>query len=38
MDLTPVTVTIRNPADRDRAWEGLLFVDTGVREGSSQGA
>lgn len=24
-----VTVTIRNPADLERAWEGLFLVDTG---------
>ena len=24
-----VTVTIRNPADPDKAWEGLFLVDTG---------
>ena len=24
-----VTVTIRNPAEPDRAWEGLFLVDTG---------
>ena len=28
MGATHVTVTIRNPADPDRAWEGLFLVDT----------
>lgn len=27
MGATHVTVTIRNPADPDRAWEGLFLVD-----------
>ena len=27
-----VTVTIRNPADPDRAWEGLFLVDTGTTD------
>lgn len=27
-----VTVTIRNPADPDRAWEGLFLVDTGATD------
>ena len=26
----PVTVTIRNPADPDKTWEGLFLVDTGT--------
>ena len=30
MGATHVTVTIRNPADPDRAWEGLFRVDPGV--------
>ncbi len=30
MGATHVTVTIRNPADPDRAWEGLFLVDTGA--------
>jgi clan AA aspartic protease len=30
MGVTQVTVTIRNPADPDRAWEGLFLVDTGA--------
>lgn len=30
MGMTHVTVTIRNPADRDRIWEGLFLVDTGA--------
>ena len=29
MGVTQVTVTIRNPADPERAWEGLFLVDTG---------
>ena len=27
-----VTVTIRNPADTDRYWEGLFLVDTGATD------
>jgi len=30
MGITQVTVTIRNPADLDKAWEGLFLVDTGA--------
>ena len=30
MGVTQVTVTIRNPADPARAWEGLFLVDTGA--------
>jgi len=30
MGATHVTVTIRNPADPERAWEGLFLVDTGA--------
>jgi clan AA aspartic protease len=30
MGVTHVTVTIRNPADPDRCWEGLFLVDTGA--------
>jgi len=30
MGTTHVTVTIRNPAEPDRAWEGLFLVDTGA--------
>ena len=30
MGATHVTVTIRNPADPDRHWEGLFRVDTGA--------
>ena len=29
MGATHVTVTIRNPADPERSWEGLFLVDTG---------
>jgi clan AA aspartic protease len=30
MGLTHVQVTIRNPADRARSWEGAFLVDTGA--------
>ena len=30
MGVTQVTVTIRNPAAPERAWEGLFLVDTGA--------
>lgn len=30
MGTTHVTVTIRNPADPSRSWEGLFLVDTGA--------
>jgi len=30
MGATQVTVTIRNPADPEQAWEGLFLVDTGA--------
>ena len=29
MGVAPVTVTIRNPAEPERTWEGLFLVDTG---------
>ena len=29
MGVTQVTVTIRNPADAGKSWEGLFLVDTG---------
>ena len=29
MGMTHVTVTVRNPADPERSWEGLFLVDTG---------
>lgn len=29
MGATHVTVTIRNPADPEKSWEGLFLVDTG---------
>ena len=32
MGATHVTVTIRNPADPHRAWEGLFLVDTGATD------
>lgn len=32
MGVTHVTVTIRNPADTDRFWEGLFLVDTGATD------
>ena len=30
MGVTHVTVTVRNPADPGRTWEGLFLVDTGA--------
>ncbi len=30
MGTTQVTVAIRNPAEPDRAWEGIFLVDTGA--------
>lgn len=27
-----VTVTVRNPADRERSWESLFLVDTGATD------
>ena len=32
MGATHVTVTIRNPADPERAWEALFLVDTGATD------
>nr|VFK63662.1 MAG: clan AA aspartic protease, AF_0612 family [Candidatus Kentron sp. UNK]VFK70886.1 MAG: clan AA aspartic protease, AF_0612 family [Candidatus Kentron sp. UNK] len=32
MGMTHVTVSIRNPADLDRYWEGLFLVDTGATD------
>ena len=32
MGATHVTVTIRNPAEPDRAWSGLFLVDTGATD------
>lgn len=32
MGTTHVTVTIRNPAEPDRSWEGLFLVDTGATD------
>ena len=32
MGATHVTVTIRNPAEPHRAWEGLFLVDTGATD------
>ena len=32
MGATHVTVTIRNPADPDKSWEGLFLVDTGATD------
>ena len=32
MGATHVTVTIRNPAEPDRYWEGLFLVDTGATD------
>jgi clan AA aspartic protease len=30
MGVTQVTVTIRNPAEPERSWDGLFLVDTGA--------
>ena len=30
MGVTHVTVTVRNPAQPDKTWEGLFLVDTGA--------
>ena len=32
MGATHVTVTIRNPAEPDRSWDGLFLVDTGAAD------
>ena len=32
MGATQVTVTIRNPAEPSRSWEGLFLVDTGATD------
>ncbi len=32
MGATHITVTIRNPADPDKFWEGLFLVDTGATD------
>ncbi|MCY4174995.1 MAG: hypothetical protein OXD37_01480 [Acidimicrobiaceae bacterium] len=32
MGETYVIVTVKNPADRSRAWEGRFLVDTGAHE------
>ena len=32
MGAVQVTVTIRNPADREREWSGLFLVDTGATD------
>ncbi len=32
MGATQVTVTIRNPAEPERTWEGLFLVDTGATD------
>ena len=32
MGATHVTVTVRNPADPERFWEGLFLVDTGATD------
>lgn len=32
MGATHVTVTIRNPAEPEKAWEGLFLVDTGAAD------
>ena len=30
MEITQVTTIVRNPADPEKAWEGLFLVDTGA--------
>ncbi len=30
MGMTHVTVTVRNPAEPEKSWEGLFLVDTGA--------
>lgn len=30
MGMTHVTVTVRNPAEAEKSWEGLFLVDTGA--------
>lgn len=30
MGMTHVTVTVRNPAEPDKSWDGLFLVDTGA--------
>ena len=32
MGATQVTVTVRNPADPNRSWDGLFLVDTGATD------
>lgn len=32
MSATHITVTIRNPAEPDRSWEGLFLIDTGATD------
>ncbi|MFQ5598782.1 MAG: clan AA aspartic protease [Nitrospiria bacterium] len=32
MGVTHVTVTIRNPGDPEKSWEGLFLVDTGAMD------
>ena len=32
MGVVQVTVTIRNPVERDREWSGLFLVDTGATD------
>ena len=32
MGLTHVTVTVRNPADPEKTWQGLFLVDTGATD------
>ncbi|MEK6258789.1 MAG: clan AA aspartic protease [Planctomycetota bacterium] len=32
MGATQVTVTVRNPADLNRSWDGLFLVDTGATD------
>ena len=37
MGATRVTVTIRNPAEPERSWEGLFLVDTGATDSLAPG-
>jgi aspartyl protease family protein len=32
MGITQVTVTVRNPGDPERSWDGLFLVDTGATD------
>ena len=37
MGMTQVTVTVRNPADPKREWDGLFLVDTGAVDSMAPG-